>query len=135
MPWVKYLAQFGPMKRPSLMQGLLRKVTPSPLLNKKAKSFASENSWLADVRVVSRSLPLGHSWISIDDREGHMISFEGKPGLLIDILGVAQDQWDIARQYIGRIMALETHQFETCKVLFSDGLSLDSSIEASRRLS
>jgi hypothetical protein len=127
-------AHFVSMKRPSLMSGLMRKVTPSPLLNKKAKSFASENAWLADVRVVSRSLPLGYTWVCIDDREGHMISIEGRAGLLMDVLGVAQDQWDIARQYIGRIMALETYQFETCKVLFKEGLSLDSSIEASRRL-
>lgn len=104
------------------------------MLNIKAKNFATENKWLADVRVMSRSLPLGHVWLEIDDREGHMISFEGKPRALMDVLAIAQDQWDIARQYIGRLMALEPHQFETCKVLYRDGLPLDSAIEAARRL-
>ena len=111
-----------------------RKARPSPMLNLRAKSFAQENKWLADIRISNKALPLGHTWIEIDDREGHMISIEGRARNLIDILDVAQDQWDIARQYVGRIFALETHQFETARVLYRDGLSLDSSIEAARRL-
>ena len=111
-----------------------RKARLSPMLNLRAKSFAQENKWLADIRISNKALPLGHTWIEIDDREGHMISIEGRARNLTDIIDVAQDQWDIARQYIGRIFALETHQFETARVLYRDGLSLDSSIEAARRL-
>lgn len=121
-------------KRPSLTATWKRRAKPSILLNQRAKSFAKENSWLGDIRVSSKSLPLGHTWLEIDDREGHMISIEGKARVLMDILDVSQDQWDIARQIVGRIFALETHQFETARVLYRDGLSLDTSIEAARRL-
>lgn len=120
--------------RVSLPKTFKRRLTPTPLITKKAKAFAAENHWLADIRVMSKSLPLGHTWLEIDDREGHMISIEGKARSLMDMLDIAQDQWDIARQYVGRIFSLETHQFETARVLYRDGLPLDTAIEAARRL-
>ncbi len=96
--------------------------------------FTKDNCWAGDYRYSVIGLPLGRQWITITDREGYVVTAEGKTNQLVHCLDLCQDQWDIFQQIIGRIFSLNSSQFEICSVLYRDGLPLDSSIEASSRL-
>ena len=107
---------------------------PQLAIKERANAFARENSWLGDLRANVIHLALGSHWIRIADREGNVLSAELSTRDYAYLLDLCQDQWDVARQYIGRVMRLTPEQFEIASVLYRDGLSLDSSIEAAIRL-
>ena len=100
----------------------------------RSRRFANEIDWYGDVRASVVGLPLNKQWITVSDREGHILTAEGDANQLDDILDLCQDQWDIFQQTIGRLFSLNTNQIEICSVLYRDGLSLDSAIEASKKL-
>jgi hypothetical protein len=121
-------------KRVRFIDYLLRRVTPPALVSHRAATFASDNRWLGDLRVSVYGLPLGHVWVRITDREGNVISTETSRSQMIDLLDACQDQWDIAQQFFARLFALTENQFTTARVLYRDGMPLDTAIEAARRL-
>ena len=112
----------------------LSKRKPQLAIKQRANTFARENSWLGDLRANVIHLALGSHWIRIADREGNVLSAELSTRDYAYLLDLCQDQWDVARQYIGRLMRLTPEQFEIASVLYRDGLNLDSSIEAAIRL-
>jgi hypothetical protein len=121
-------------KHAHYFEQFFRKRKPHPSLENRAKRFASENSWVGDFRATLTHLALGQHWIRVADREGNVLSAELSTRDAGYTLDLCQDQWDVARQYLGRVFALTPEQFEIARVLFKDGLSLDSSIEAAKRL-
>lgn len=121
-------------KRVRFIDYLLRRVTPPVPISHRATAFAKDNSWLGDLRVSVYGLPLGHVWVRITDREGNLISTETSRSQMVDLLDACQDQWDIAQQFFARLFALNENQFTTARVLYRDGMPLDTAIEAARRL-
>lgn len=120
--------------RPSLIAYIARRVFPDRSVVTRSARFTKDNTWAGDYRYSVVGLPLRRQWITITDREGYVITAEGKKSELIQNLDLCQDQWDIFQQIIGRIFSLTSSQFDTCSVLYRDGLPLDSSIEAASRL-
>lgn len=100
----------------------------------RAEKFAKDNKWLGDLRSQVTGLPMGRIWLRITDREGNLISTEMRGSDLNHLLDVCQDQWDIVQQLISRILGLTEQQFVTCRVLYRDGMPIDTAIEAARRL-
>ena len=121
-------------QRPTLLDYIARRVFPNRNVVMRCIRFIKANQWAGDFRYSVIGLPLGKQWITITDREGYVITAEGKNSHLIQNLDLCQDQWDIFQQIVGRIFALSSNQFETCSVLYRDGLPLDNAIEASTRL-
>jgi hypothetical protein len=120
--------------RPTLLDYWARRAFPNRSVVLRSIRFIKDNQWAGDFRYSVIGLPLGKQWITITDREGYVITAEGKNNHLIQNLELCQDQWDIFQQIIGRIFSLNAGQFETCSVLYRDGLPLDNAIEASSRL-
>ena len=121
-------------KNRGLFAEFFAKRRPQLAFKERANAFARENSWLGDLRANVIHLALGNHWIRVADREGNVLSAELSTRDYAYLLDLCQDQWDVARQYIGRLMSLTPEQFEIASVLFRDGLNLDSSIEAAIRL-
>ncbi len=121
-------------KQRNFLMEFLAKRQPRLELKERANLFARENSWVGDMRANVIHLALGSHWVRIADREGNVLSAELSTKDFAYHLDLCQDQWDVARQYIGRLMKLTPEQFEIARVLFTEGLSLDSSIEAAIRL-
>lgn len=120
--------------RPTLFSYIARRALPARSVTSRAKRFTQEIGWYGDVRASVIGLPLSQQWITISDREGHLVTAEGSSSQLIHLLDASQDQWDVFQQVLGRIFSLSAYQFETCSVLYRDGLPLDSAIEAAKRL-
>lgn len=120
--------------RPNLYSYIAKRVLPERSVSSRTTRFAQEIGWYGDVRASVIGLPLSQQWITISDREGHLVTAEGSSSQLIHLLDACQDQWDVFQQVLGRIFSLSTFQFETCSVLYRDGLPLDSAIEAAKRL-
>ncbi len=120
--------------RPTFLSYIARRVFPDRSVVMRSARFTKDNSWAGDYRYSVIGLPLGHQWMTITDREGYVITAEGKKNALIQNLDLCQDQWDIFQQIIGKIFSLTSSQFDTCSVLYRDGLPLDSSIEAASLL-
>jgi len=121
-------------KRASFTKYLARQAAVRMPVKLRAESFVRDNKWLGDLRSQVTGLPLGRIWLRITDREGNMISTEMRGSDLNDLLDVCQDQWDIAQQLISRLLGLTEQQFLTCRVLYRDGMPIDTAIEAARRL-
>lgn len=79
-------------------------------------------------------MPQGRVWVRITDREGNILSTETRRMEMLHLLDICQDQWDITQQLVSRLFGLEEAQFSTARVLYRDGMPLDSAIEAARRL-
>ena len=121
-------------KRASFADYLRRRVKPPGPIKLRAAKFARDNGWLGDLRTSVYGLPLGRVWVRITDREGNIISTEARRMEMLHLLDICQDQWDVAQQVISRLLGLEDGQFATVKVLYREGMPLDSAIEAARRL-
>lgn len=113
---------------------LFRRVKPPESIKLRAEKFARDNHWLGDLRVSVYGMPLGRVWVRITDREGNVLSTETRRMEMLHLLDICQDQWDITQQLISRLFGLEEAQFSTARVLYRDGMPLDSAIEAARRL-
>ena len=131
-PWKKK-KQF-PKQRTRFVDYLLRRVEPPEPIKLRAEKFVRDNRWLGDLRVSVYGMPLGRVWVRITDREGNMISTETRRMEMLHLLDICQDQWDITQQLVSRLFGLEYGQFSTARVLYRDGMPLDSAIEAARRL-
>jgi len=131
-PWKKK-KQF-PKQRTRFVDYLLRRVKPPEPIKLRAEKFVRDNRWLGDLRVSVYGMPLGRVWVRITDREGNMISTETRRMEMLHLLDICQDQWDITQQLVSRLFGLEDGQFSTARVLYRDGMPLDSAIEAARRL-
>lgn len=121
-------------KKRGFISEFFAKRFPHAPIQDRANAFARENSWLGDLRANVIHLALGYHWIRIADREGNVFSAELSTRDYSYALDLCQDQWDVARQYIGRVMRLTPQQFEIAQTLFRDGLNLDATIEAAVRL-
>jgi len=126
--------QFTPRPRTTFIDYLRRRVKPPEPIRLRAETFARDNRWLGDLRVSVYGMPLGRVWVRITDREGNVLSTETRRMDMLHLLDVCQDQWDITQQLVSRLFALEEAQFSTARVLYRDGMPLDSAIEAARRL-
>lgn len=124
----------GTRKDRGYLAEFFAKRAPRISVKERADLFARENMWLGDLRANVLHLALGSHWVRIADREGNVLSAELSTRDISYLLDLCQDQWDVARQYIGRLMRLTPEQFEIARVLFHDGLNLDASIEAAVRL-
>jgi hypothetical protein len=113
---------------------LRRRVKPPESIKLRAEKFARDNRWLGDLRVSVYGMPLGRVWVRITDREGNVLSTETRRMDMLHLLDVCQDQWDITQQLVSRLFALEEAQFSTARVLYRDGMPLDTAIEAAKRL-
>jgi hypothetical protein len=131
-PWKKK-KQF-PKQRTRFVDYLLRRVKPPEPIKLRAEKFVRDNRWLGDLRVSVYGMPQGRVWVRITDREGNMISTETRRMEMLHLLDICQDQWDITQQLVSRLFGLEDGQFSTARVLYRDGMPLDSAIEAARRL-
>ena len=120
--------------RVTFLDYLKRRVKPPEPIKLRAEKFVRDNRWLGDLRLSVYGMPLGRVWVRITDREGNMISTETKRMEMLYLLDICQDQWDITQQLISRLFQLEEAQFSTARVLYRDGMPLDSAIEAARRL-
>ena len=120
--------------RITFLDYLKRRVKPPEPIKLRAEKFVRDNRWLGDLRLSVYGMPLGRVWVRITDREGNMISTETKRMEMLYLLDICQDQWDITQQLISRLFQLEEAQFSTARVLYRDGMPLDSAIEAARRL-
>jgi hypothetical protein len=120
--------------RVTFLDYLKRRVKPPESIKLRAEKFARDNRWLGDLRVSVYGMPLGRVWVRVTDREGNVISTETRRMEMAHLLDVCQDQWDITQQLISRLFQLEEAQFTTARVLYRDGMPLDSAIEAARRL-
>ena len=123
-----------PKQRPRFVDYLLRRVKPPEPIKLRAEKFVRDNRWLGDLRVSVYGMPQGRVWVRITDREGNMISTETRRMEMLHLLDICQDQWDITQQLVSRLFGLEDGQFSTARVLYRDGMPLDSAIEAARRL-
>lgn len=124
----------GNKKRPTFIKYLARQAAVRMPVKLRAEKFAKDNKWLGDLRSQVTGLPMGRIWLRITDREGNLISTEMRGSDLNHLLDVCQDQWDIVQQLISRILGLTEQQFVTCRVLYRDGMPIDTAIEAARRL-
>jgi len=131
-PWKK--KKQIPKQRTRFVDYLLRRVKPPEPIKLRAEKFVRDNRWLGDLRVSVYGMPQGRVWVRITDREGNMISTETRRMEMLHLLDVCQDQWDITQQLVSRLFGLEDGQFSTARVLYRDGMPLDSAIEAARRL-
>jgi hypothetical protein len=124
----------NPKLRTTFVDYLLRRVKPPESIKLRAEKFARDNRWLGDLRVSVYGMPQGRVWVRITDREGNVVSTETRRMEMLHLLDICQDQWDIAQQLVSRLFGLEETQFSTARVLYRDGMPLDSAIEAARRL-
>jgi hypothetical protein len=131
-PWKK--KKQIPKQRTRFVDYLLRRVKPPEPIKLRAEKFVRDNRWLGDLRVSVYGMPQGRVWVRITDREGNMISTETRRMEMLHLLDICQDQWDITQQLVSRLFGLENGQFSTARVLYRDGMPLDSAIEAARRL-
>jgi hypothetical protein len=131
-PWKK--KKQIPKQRTRFVDYLLRRVKPPEPIKLRAEKFVRDNRWLGDLRVSVYGMPQGRVWVRITDREGNMISTETRRMEMLHLLDICQDQWDITQQLVSRLFGLEDGQFSTARVLYRDGMPLDSAIEAARRL-
>jgi len=131
-PWKK--KKQIPKQRTKFVDYLLRRVKPPEPIKLRAEKFVRDNRWLGDLRVSVYGMPQGRVWVRITDREGNMISTETRRMEMLHLLDICQDQWDITQQLVSRLFGLEDSQFSTARVLYRDGMPLDSAIEAARRL-
>ena len=131
-PWKK--KKQIPKQRTRFVDYLLRRVKPPEPIKLRAEKFVRDNRWLGDLRVSVYGMPQGRVWVRITDREGNMISTETRRMEMLHLLDICQDQWDISQQLVSRLFGLEDGQFSTARVLYRDGMPLDSAIEAARRL-
>ena len=120
--------------RTTFLDYVKRRVKPPESIKLRAEKFARDNRWLGDLRVSVYGMPLGRVWVRVTDREGNIISTETRRMEMSHLLDICQDQWDISQQLISRLFQLEEAQFTTARVLYRDGMPLDSAIEAARRL-
>jgi hypothetical protein len=120
--------------RTTFVAYLLRRVKPPESIKLRAEKFARDNRWLGDLRVSVYGMPQGRVWVRITDREGNVLSTETRRLEMLHLLDICQDQWDITQQLVSRLFGLEEAQFSTARVLYRDGMPLDSAIEAARRL-
>ena len=120
--------------RTTFVDYLLRRVKPPESIKLRAEKFARDNRWLGDLRVSVYGMPQGRVWVRITDREGNVLSTETRRMEMLHLLDICQDQWDITQQLVSRLFGLEEAQFSTARVLYRDGMPLDSAIEAARRL-
>ena len=120
--------------RTTFVDYLLRRVKPPESIKLRAEKFARDNRWLGDLRVSVYGMPQGRVWVRITDREGNVLSTETRRLEMLHLLDICQDQWDITQQLVSRLFGLEEAQFSTARVLYRDGMPLDSAIEAARRL-
>ena len=120
--------------RTTFLDYVMRRVKPPESIRLRAEKFARDNRWLGDLRVSVYGMPLGRVWVRVTDREGNIISTETRRMEMIHLLDICQDQWDITQQLMSRLFQLEEAQFSTARVLYRDGMPLDSAIEAARRL-
>ena len=120
--------------RTTFFDYLLRRVKPPESIKLRAEKFARDNRWLGDLRVSVYGMPQGRVWVRITDREGNVLSTETRRMEMLHLLDICQDQWDITQQLVSRLFGLEEAQFSTARVLYRDGMPLDSAIEAARRL-
>jgi len=121
-------------QRTRFVDYILRRVKPPEPIKLRAEKFVRDNRWLGDLRVSVYGMPQGRVWVRITDREGNMISTETRRMEMLHLLDICQDQWDITQQLVSRLFGLEDGQFSTARVLYRDGMPLDSAIEAARRL-
>ena len=120
--------------RTTFLDYLRRRVKPPESIKLRAEKFARDNHWLGDLRASVYGMPLGRVWVRITDREGNVLSTETRRMEMLHLLDICQDQWDITQQLISRLFALEEAQFGTARVLYRDGMPLDTAIEAAKRL-
>ena len=120
--------------RTTFVDYLLRRVKPPESIKLRAEKFVRDNRWLGDLRVSVYGMPQGRVWVRITDREGNVLSTETRRMEMLHLLDICQDQWDITQQLVSRLFGLEEAQFSTARVLYRDGMPLDSAIEAARRL-
>jgi hypothetical protein len=120
--------------RTTFVDYLLRRVKPPEPIKLRAEKFVRDNRWLGDLRVTVYGMPQGRVWVRITDREGNVLSTETRRMEMLHLLDICQDQWDITQQLVSRLFGLEEAQFSTARVLYRDGMPLDSAIEAARRL-
>ncbi len=126
--------KLNPKLRITFVDYLRRRVKPPESIKLRAEKFARDNRWLGDLRVSVYGMPQGRVWVRITDREGNVLSTETRRMDMLHLLDVCQDQWDITQQLISRLFALEEAQFSTARVLYRDGMPLDTAIEAAKRL-
>ena len=126
--------KLNPKLRITFIDYLRRRVKPPESIKLRAEKFARDNRWLGDLRVSVYGMPQGRVWVRITDREGNVLSTETRRMDMLHLLDVCQDQWDITQQLISRLFALEEAQFSTARVLYRDGMPLDTAIEAAKRL-
>jgi len=126
--------KLNPKLRITFVDYLRRRVKPPESIKLRAEKFARDNRWLGDLRVSVYGMPQGRVWVRITDREGNVLSTESRRMDMLHLLDVCQDQWDITQQLISRLFALEEAQFSTARVLYRDGMPLDTAIEAAKRL-
>jgi hypothetical protein len=126
--------KLSPKLRITFVDYLRRRVKPPESIKLRAEKFARDNRWLGDLRVLVYGMPQGRVWVRITDREGNVLSTETRRMDMLHLLDVCQDQWDITQQLISRLFALEEAQFSTARVLYRDGMPLDTAIEAAKRL-
>ena len=131
-PWKK--KKQIPKQRTKFVDYVLRRVKPPEPIKLRAEKFVRDNRWLGDLRFSVYGMPQGRVWVRITDREGNMISTETRRMEMLHLLDICQDQWDITQQLVSRLFGLEDGQFSTARVLYRDGMPLDSAIEAARRL-
>jgi hypothetical protein len=124
----------NPKPRTTFVDYLLRRVKPPESIKLRAEKFVRDNRWLGDLRVSVYGMPQGRVWVRITDREGNVLSTETRRMEMLHLLDICQDQWDITQQLVSRLFGLEEAQFSTARVLYRDGMPLDSAIEAARRL-
>ena len=120
--------------RTTFLDYLHRRVKPPESIKLRAEKFARDNRWLGDLRVSVYGMPLGRVWVRITDREGNVLSTETRRMEMLHLLDICQDQWDITQQLVSRLFGLEESQFSTARVLYRDGMPLDTAIEAAKRL-
>jgi hypothetical protein len=126
--------QINRQPRTTFADYLLRRVKPPEPIKLRAEKFVRDNRWLGDLRVSVYGMPQGRVWVRITDREGNILSTETRRMEMLHLLDICQDQWDITQQLVSRLFGLEEAQFSTARVLYRDGMPLDSAIEAARRL-
>ena len=126
--------KLNPKLRITFVDYLRRRVKPPESIKLRAEKFARDNRWLGDLRVSVYGMLQGRVWVRITDREGNVLSTETRRMDMLHLLDVCQDQWDITQQLISRLFALEEAQFSTARVLYRDGMPLDTAIEAAKRL-
>ena len=120
--------------RTTFLDYLHRRVKPPESIKLRAEKFARDNRWLGDLRVSVYGMPLGRVWVRITDREGNVLSTETRRMEMLHLLDICQDQWDITQQLVSRLFGLEEAQFGIARVLYRDGMPLDTAVEAAKRL-